>query len=55
MAFKEIMWNLKIISPETCDSISEQLDYDKRRGFGTPGGYHGTKYYIPADAMIGGL
>ena len=55
MAFKEIMWHIQAENERTHHPLSEQIDFDKRRGFGVNGGRPGDKYYIPADAKIGGL
>jgi len=55
MPFKEIMWNLNKNSCYKKMSLSERIIFDKTWGFGVNGGYPGDKFYIPADAKIGGL
>jgi len=54
MAFKKIMMYLKQVSDSNM-SLSDLLQLDKDKGYGVEGGYHGYRYYIPADAKLGGL
>ena len=54
MAFKKVMMGLQCVSSSTL-SLDEQIFHDKKDGNGVQGDLLGSKYYIPADAKLGGL
>ena len=55
MAFREIMWNMQREGRHTYHPLTAQLQWDKDIGVGCHYNQFGDKYYIPADAKIGGL
>jgi len=55
MVYKIVFVMLKDLDQHNYKNLTKELEFDKRFGFGSPGGYFGTKCYIPADAKMEGL